>query len=142
MTAKSRAELVASFVDAVRQAGTEQAKKERLIMLLGNLFTNAEATQSIEKFVLGSESRIVNILRESGKGAGSADTQYRSVIIEFEKDLSRTGEHAKDQLREYLSGNWNSNVKLEFTLIATDCLKWEVYAPDFDSLTRHSELKP
>ncbi|MDR1849190.1 MAG: hypothetical protein LBQ75_04055, partial [Zoogloeaceae bacterium] len=142
MTTKTRAELVADYVHDVCRAQTEQARKERLIVLLKDLFKGAEAAQIISDFVSGSEHRITNIERPTGKGSGAADTQYHSTIIEFEKDLRKTGEHAKLQLCEYLTGNWNSRVRLEFTLIATDCLVWEIYAPDFNSLTRLGVLKP
>lgn len=105
-------------------------------------FPSAEADALIRDFVAGAERGVANIQRPTGPGRGQADTQYRSIIIEFEKDLGRTGEHAKDQLREYLSGNWNSSVRLEFTLIASDCLTWKVYAPEFESLIELESLRP
>lgn len=141
MPSATRLELVNAYIADIQCAGTESAKKERLIVLLKDLFPGAEADALIRDFVAGAERGVANIERATGLGRGQADTQYRSIIIEFEKDLSRTGEHARDQLREYLSGNWNSNVRFEFTLIASDCLTWKVYAPEFESLIELESLR-
>lgn len=141
MPSATRLELVNAYIADIQCAGTESAKKERLIVLLKDLFPGAEADALIRDFVAGAERGVANIERATGLGRGQADTQYRSIIIEFERDLGRTGEHARDQLREYLSGNWNSSVRLEFTLIASDCLTWKVYAPDFESLIELESLR-
>ncbi len=142
MASDTRLQLVNTYIADIQCAGTESAKKERLIVLLKDLFPGAEADALIRDFVAGAERGVTNIERAAGPGRGQADTQYHSIIIEFEKDLSRTGDHAEDQLREYLSGNWNSSVRLEFTLIASDCLTWKVYAPDFHSLIELESLRP
>lgn len=141
MPSATRLELVNAYIADIQCAGTESAKKERLIVLLKDLFPGSAAQALIRDFVAGAERGVANIQRATGTGRGQADTQYHSIIIEFEKDLRRTGEHAKDQLREYLSGNWNSSVRLEFTLIASDCLTWKVYAPDFESLITLESLR-
>lgn len=105
MSSDPRLQLINTYISDIQCAGTERAKKERLILLLKALFPSAEADALIRDFVAGAERGVANIQRPTGPGRGQADTQYRSIIIEFEKDLGRTGEHAKDQLREYLSGN-------------------------------------
>jgi type I restriction-modification system DNA methylase subunit len=145
MENNNRVNLIHNYISDISKANTETAKKERLILLLKSLFPNTTEAELINDFTLGAETSVANILRASGRGRGQVDTQYRSVIIEFEKDLLRTGEHAKYQLCEYLTGNWNSNIKIEFTIIASDCLRWNIYAPDYLSLIKLSEtqkLKP
>lgn len=142
MNQKERAEAISRYAKAVSQANKETAKKELFVILLRELFGGKDTHGVIEKFAAGAETRITNIERE-GKASpnGQADTQYGSVIIEFENDLKKTGEHAKDQLADYLSGNWNSGMRTRFTLIATDCLTWMVYAPDYNSLIGLGRLK-
>ncbi len=83
---------------------------------------------------LGAEATLKIPLRERIK-TGRADTLYGNVIIEFERDLAKTGDHAVDQLREYVSADWKPNQSYSYTLIATDCLEWRIYAVDFEAMS-------
>ncbi len=101
--------LTVNLLRDLRRANTESAKKERLIQYVTATFANDDAAQQlISDITLGAERTISNIPRGKAIGRGRADTQTETVIIEWEKDLSKTGEHAKDQLEEYLVGNWRS----------------------------------
>jgi len=53
------------------------------------------------------------------------------VIIEYENNLQKMYDHAKEQLIEYLMGNWKSGNDYNYTLIATDGLEWPIFAPDY-----------
>lgn len=100
---------VSEYLKAIKAAGNEEVKRQRFVALLQALFGSMEGAKPIiEEFVGGAET-VVSKIERAGKKSdkGRADTQYRSVIIEFENDLSKTGEHAKDQLADYVSGNWN-----------------------------------
>ncbi|MCY3985283.1 MAG: hypothetical protein OXE85_15360, partial [Roseovarius sp.] len=121
---------------AIIAAANEEVKRQRFVALLQALFGNMQnAKPIIEEFIGGAETVVTKIKRHGKRsGLGRADTQYRSVIIEFENDLSKTREHAKDQLADYVSGNWNSGSVYDFTLISSDCLEWRVYVPDIDSI--------
>src|SRR5437764_10855079 len=89
----------------LRRANTEAAKKERLIQYLSVTFATDPAAQAlVSEITLGAERTIANIPRGGSIARGRADTQTETVIIEWEKDLSKTGDHAKDQLEEYLLG--------------------------------------
>lgn len=137
-----RAEAISRYAKAISAANNEAAKKELFINLLNDLFGGKDSLGIIPKFASGSEKSITNIDRIGKKSkSGRADTQYGTVIIEFENDLKKTGAHARDQLADYLVGNWNSGIKSRFTLIATDCLTWIVYAPDYTSLIGLGKLK-
>lgn len=119
----------------LKRANTELAKKERLTQYLTIAFSNDDAAQQlITDMTMGAERTISNIPRGSNIGRGRADTQTETVIIEWEKDLAKTGEHAKEQLEEYLTGNWRSGQTYRFVLITTDGIKWRRYAPDWSSL--------
>jgi type I restriction-modification system DNA methylase subunit len=132
---------VSEYLTNVLQANTELAKKELLKDLLLRLFdSDPSAGSIINKMSLGAENVIFNIKIENRTKRGSADTQYNNVIIEFEKDLKKTGDHAVEQLSEYLVGNWNSGSDYNFTLISTDCITWKIYAPDYAQMLGKAEI--
>ena len=124
-----------SLLADLRRANTEQAKKELLLQYLTKAFVKDEGAQRlISALALGSERTIANIPRGGRVARGRADTQTETIIIEWEKDLSKTGLHAVDQLKEYLVGNWNSGQEYRYTLVATDGIHWRMYAPDWSHL--------
>lgn len=127
---------ISDYLKAIKAAGNEEVKRQRFVALLQSLFGSMEGAKPIiEEFVGGAET-VVSKIERAGKKSdkGRADTQYRSVIIEFENDLAKTGEHAKDQLADYVSGNWNSGSQYLFTLISSDCITWKTYTPDVDEV--------
>lgn len=127
---------VSEYLKAIKAAGNEEVKRQRFVALLQALFGDMPSAKTIiEEFVGGAETAITNIKRAGKKSdRGRADTQYRSVIIEFENDLSKTGDHAIDQLADYLTGNWNSGSAYQFNLITSDCIEWRTYVPDIDQV--------
>ncbi|MCK6650300.1 MAG: N-6 DNA methylase, partial [Bacteroidia bacterium] len=125
------------------QTSSESAKKETFKTLLIRLYDNESSLRKIiDEFDAGSEKVVYNIPLAHRNKIGFADTQYRNVIIEFERDLKVTLEHAKEQLSEYLVGNWLSGNNFDYVLIATDCLTWKVYSPKFDNLLKTDILTP
>ena len=52
----------------------------------------------------------------------------------MEKDLTKTGDRAREQLEEYLEGSWRSGQEYRFTLLTTDGLRWRRYAPDWSTV--------
>ncbi|UGY08315.1 N-6 DNA methylase [Phyllobacterium pellucidum] len=130
-----RSDATATLLTDLRRANTETAKKERLIQFLTKTFsTDAGAQQLISDMALGAERTISNIPRGSRDARGRADTQTETIIIEWEKDLVKTGAHAKQQLEEYLVGNWRSGQSYRFVLVTSDGIRWRRYAPDWISL--------
>lgn len=135
-----RSDHVAEYVKNVEKAGSEPVKRELFKGLLERLFNqNERAREVIDEMSLGAESVVKIPLPERVK-TGYADTQYGHVIIEFKEDLSRDEEDAKNQLSEYVSGNWHSGKDYNFTLIATDCKEWKVYAPNYEKLLGKDDL--
>ncbi|KEO55622.1 N-6 DNA methylase [Thalassospira permensis] len=119
----------------LKSANTESAKKERFLQYLTIAFSDDNgAQQLVSALALGAERVVANIPRGERKSYGRADTQTETIIIEWEKDLAKTGEHAKHQLEEYLEGNWRSGQNYRFILIATDGIRWVRYAPDWSRL--------
>lgn len=123
-----------SFYSNLKAAHTELAKKELFISYISLLYAKDEDAQNIIKGMAhGAEKFIAKIPRKDRIGTGKADTNTDTLIVEWEKDLKKTGDHARDQLKEYLVGNWNSGKPYEYTLIATDGLSWVRYAPNWSS---------
>ena len=120
---------IQQYLANVQQANSEEAKKLLFQSLLTTLFQHdADALAIIQTMSKGAEKTIFNIpASPKHKKIGRADTQYNQIIIEWEKDLKRTGEHAVEQLKQYLAGNLQSGNTLDFTLIATDGIEWRIY---------------
>jgi len=120
---------ILKYYNAIIHAHSEEAKKLLFFNLLMELFKkNDEIKDIISKMSLGAETTILNIpINKDKTKTGRADTQYGKVIIEFEKDLSKTLKHAEEQLKEYLLGNWCITNDYNYTLISTDGLKWAIY---------------
>ena len=128
-------EEVADYLSGIRLANSEEAKKLRFQNLLSRLFKDSAAARAVvDQLAQGGEQTIFNIPRPGLTKTGYADIAYANIIIEWEKDLAKTGRHAEDQLAEYLSGKWHSGERYDFVLIATDGRYWRTYAPDLDVL--------
>jgi len=123
------------YLETIKNANNESVKRELLKSLLLRLFDHDKgASQVIDKMSLGSEKIVLNIPLKNRTKAGRADTQYNTVIIEYENNLQKMHDHAKEQLIEYLMGNWKSGNDYNYTLIATDGLEWSIYAPDYEEI--------
>src|SRR6185437_9419532 len=97
--------LIKEYLQKVKNANKELAKKEIFKDLLNRLYAgNAETESVIDKITLGAEKTIVNIPRKDRLHKGSADTLYNKIIIEHENNLSVSLKHAKEQLAGYLLG--------------------------------------
>ena len=139
---KSTHSNIQTYFKTISQANTEAAKKELFQTLLTRLFNHdAQAAATIDRMNLGAEKTLVNIPLPSRRKTGRADTQYNHIIIEWKKNLAKTGEHAKQQLTEYLLSNWNSGQLYHFTLIATDGIQWRIYAPDYDKFLNSAPIE-
>lgn len=139
--ALGRAEHICNYRVKVKAANKELPKKEAFKDLLNRLYAGEKEIELIiDKITGGSEATVLNIPQKDRLYRGSADTLYNKIIIEFENDLKVTLKHAKEQLAGYLLGQFNSGEGYNFTLIATDCLTWKVYAPDISQLEQLETL--
>ena len=133
--------LILEYFHQVKNANKEATKKEAFKDLLNRLYSNEkEILKVIDKITLGSEKAILEIPRKDKVHRGSADTLYNKIIIEFENNLKVSLDHAKEQLAGYLLGQFKAGEGYNFTLIATDCITWKVFAPDVTCLGNIGEL--
>lgn len=124
---------IEAFQKKVSQASKESTKKELFKDLLNRLYVgNEEIEQILDSISLGAERSVLRIPRRGKEHYGSADTLYNRIIIEFENDLKKTRNHAKEQLAGYLLGQFRSGEGYDFTLIASDFINWHVYVPKFE----------
>ncbi|KAF0142722.1 MAG: Endonuclease [Stygiobacter sp.] len=138
---KEKSTLILNYLHRVKSANKELPKKEAFKDLLNRLYHgDKEIERVIDKISLGSETTILDIPRKDKMHKGSADTLYNKIIIEFENDLKITLNHAKEQLAGYLLGRFNAGEGYNFTLIASDCITWKVFAPDISCLEKINEL--
>ncbi|HRO43504.1 MAG TPA: N-6 DNA methylase [Flavipsychrobacter sp.] len=137
-----RTNLIKDYLHKVKTASKEATKKEAFKDLLNRLYHGEkEIERIIDKISSGSEYSILNIPRKDKLHKGSADTLYNQIIIEFENNLKTTEKHAKEQLAGYLLGQFKSGMGYNFTLIASDCIHWKVYAPDVSQLDQLDAIK-
>ena len=137
----SKRQIITEHYNNVKVANTESAKKELFKSLLVRLFPDDNSVQKIiDKMSLGAEKTILNIPYKTHTKTGYVDTQYSKVIIEFKKNLKKNEEDAKEQLIEYLVGNWKSGQEYLFTLIATDCIRWKIYAPSYEDILQNKDI--
>ena len=135
-----RTELISSYRQKIVSASKESVKKEAFKDLLNRLYSGEKELEGIiDKITGGAEHTVLNIPRKDRLHRGSADTLYSRIIIEFENSLKVSLKHAKEQLAGYLLGQFRSGEGYNFTLIATDCLTWKVFAPDVSQLENLTE---
>lgn len=134
-----------NFLTKATSANTEEAKKQLFYNLLMELFAkDGDAKEIIGQMADGAEKAVFNIPNGGRNKTGRADSQYRKVIIEFEKTIAGKVklDHAEFQLKEYFAGNWNTGNQYDFTLIATDCINWAVYGVKPESFIGTDSLDP
>lgn len=136
-----RTELIKDYFQKIYRANKEAIKKELFKDLLNRLYSHIPSIlEVIDSMSLGAEQSILKIPRNRKVGRGSADTLYNNVIIEFENDLNSSLNHAKQQLAGYLLGQYHSGKGYNFTLIASDFVKWRVYHLDKDYIQSLDDL--
>lgn len=132
-----RTDHILAYLAKVKAANKEAVKKEAFKDLLNRLYAdNPETGKIIDAITMGAEKAVFDIPRKDKLHRGSADTLYNKIIIEFENNLRLTEKHAAEQLAGYLLSQFNIGEGYNFTLIASDCITWKVYAPTIESLDK------
>lgn len=126
---------LSQYLSDIKSLPNESAKTHRFIALLDTLFRDASL---VSAFTRGVEHAI-RIDTSAGTKRGRVDAYYGHAVIEFENSLRATGDHAKDQLREYVSGIWKKEGMRPLLAIASDGIAWRTYRP---YLTRTSKGGP
>lgn len=138
---QTRTDHILAYLAKVKAANKEAVKKEAFKDLLNRLYAdNPETGKIIDAITMGAEKAVFDIPRKDKLHRGSADTLYNKIIIEFENNLRLTEKHAAEQLAGYLLSQFNIGEGYNFTLIASDCITWKVYAPTIESLDKLASI--
>lgn len=124
---KKKIDIIKEYEKNATQAANETQKKEFLLNLLPRIFPEEE--NRIKEIINGSEETIREIKQKDRSKTGRADTYTGKLLIEFENSLKKSGEHAKQQLIEYLSGIQSKKKNVfDFKPITSDGIIWRVYS--------------
>lgn len=114
-----------AYLDALRRATNETQKRETFVALAASGFSD---TQLATRLALGAEHQ-VRFEKAGLVRRGAVDAFFGNLVIEFEKDLAKTGSHAREQLRDYVAGAWTEDGHRDrpYLAVATDGNAWEVF---------------
>lgn len=117
----------AKFLNDLEQATNESQKRHLFTVLAAVGFDGSDFAAELS---LGAEYN-VHFQERGLLRRGAVDSFYGNLVIEFEADLAKTGEHALDQLRGYVAGAWTEEGAADrpYLAVATDGRRWEVYSP-------------
>jgi len=128
--ALERDRIVADYLKEMQSLQSEQARSHRFSLLLQRLF--GLQPNFIENYVAGVESSI-KATQQDVVLRGRPDALFGNVVIEFERDLSRSEkrQEAEEQLRRYIAVLWSNEGanRTPYVAIATDGVRFRVYAP-------------
>lgn len=116
-----------SFLQDLSKATNETQKRELFIGLAKSGFADTDLATEL---ALGAEYKVrftsAGIIRR-----GAVDAFYGNLIIEFEHDLGKTGDHALEQLKAYVAGAWteDKSAARPYLAVATDGKRWQIFAP-------------
>jgi hypothetical protein len=89
------------YIEQISRLNTESVKAQRFLILLKDVFGNINAN-FVEDYLQGVE-KYVSVKQKDIILKGRIDTLYGNLIIEFEKDLRKGLDEAKEQLKRYTS---------------------------------------
>ena len=120
---------IQKYVQEVPQLGSEPARCQRFLLLLKDLFGELNAN-FVEDYLRGVE----RYLKSKRKGVllkGKVDNLYGNLVIEFERDLSKTLAQAREQLQKYMACLWSDEDerKVNYLCMAADGVTFQVFSP-------------
>ena len=122
-------QVVSAYLESVRSQQSEPAKSQRFLLLLKELFGLQPGF--IEDYVAGVE-RYVKVKQKDRILRGRIDNLFGNLVIEFERDLTKTQREAEEQLRRYIAVLWSQEEpgrRAPYLCIATDGVHFAVYSP-------------
>lgn len=123
---------ILTYVSNLAKAHNEENRKLCFVKLIADIYRDdKERQKQIEDLLLGAEAVIRNIPLSARRktSSGQADSLFNNVILEFKAKLTTKTIDVENQLKDYVAGHFNSLRRKSFTLIATDCATWHIYAP-------------
>jgi len=121
--------IVPAYIESIKALNSESAKSHRFTVLLNNLF--GIQPDFIEDYVAGIE-KYVKVRQKDRILRGRVDNLFGNLVIEFERNLTKTGEEAEDQLKRYIACLWSQEPPRErasYLGITSDGINFAVYSP-------------
>jgi hypothetical protein len=124
-----RASIFKDYVDEVSHLGSESAKTQRFLLLMKDIFGDVN-TKFVEDYLSGVE-KYVKSKEKDVVLKGRVDNLYGNLVIEFERDLSKTLAEAKEQLQRYIACLWSEEEerKVNYLCLAADGINFQVFSP-------------
>jgi len=134
-------QVVPEYLESVRSQQSEPAKSLRFALLLNELF--GVQPGFIEDYVAGIEKH-VKVKQKDRILRGQVDNLFGNLIIEFERDLSKTRREAEEQLQRYVACLWSQEPpakRAPYLCMAADGVKFVVYSPTIEKPDK-SDVQP
>jgi len=122
-------QVVSAYLESVQAQQSESAKSHRFFGLLKDLFGLQPGF--IEDYVAGIE-KYVKVKQKDRILRGQVDNLFGNLVIEFERDLTKTPREAEEQLRRYVAVLWSQEgpgKRAPYLCMATDGVSFAVYSP-------------
>lgn len=118
--------ILKSYLSDVSRLPNESAKTHRFAALIGELFPGTRASTQL----CAGVEKVVRINAKTGVRRGRIDSYYGNAVIEFERSLRATADHAEEQLRDYVAGVWAAEgTDRPLVAITSDGVTWRTYRP-------------
>lgn len=131
-------QIIPAYIESIKPLNSESAKSHRFTALLNDLF--GIQPDFIEDYVSGVE-KYVKVKQKDRILRGRVDNLFGNLVIEFERDLAKTGEEAEDQLKRYIACLWSQEPpgeRASYLGISSDGVNFAVYSPTVEDGTKTS----
>jgi len=132
---------VSTYLESVQAQQSESAKSHRFFGLLNDLFGLQPGF--IEDYVAGIEKH-VKVKQKDRILRGRVDNLFGNLVIEFERDLSKTRTEAEQQLQRYVACLWSRELptkRAPYLCLAADGIRFVVYSPTVEERDK-AEVQP
>jgi len=134
-------QVVSEYLESVQAQQSEPAKSQRFLLLLKDLF--GVQPGFIEDYVAGIE-KYVKVKQKDRILRGRVDNLFGNLVIEFERDLSKTRREAEEQLQRYVACLWSQEPpakRAPYLCMAADGVRFVVYSPTIEERDR-TDIQP
>jgi methylase of polypeptide subunit release factors len=134
-------QIISKYLESVQAQQSESAKSHRFFGLLNDLFGLQPGF--IEDYIAGIE-QYVKVKQKDRILRGRVDNLFGNLVIEFERDLSKTRTEAEEQLQRYVAYLWSQEApakRAPYLCMAADGIRFVVYSPTVEERDK-SDIQP
>jgi len=130
--------IVLAYIESIKTLNSESAKSHRFTALLNDLF--GIQPDFIEDYVSGIE-KYVKVKQKDRILRGKVDNLFGNLVIEFERNLTKSKGEAEEQLKRYVACLWSQEApekRASYLCITSDGVNFAVYSPTVEDATKTS----